>query len=229
MQVWDVLHAARWKYRTKKWRKKSPCVHHRTTLSSYIFATKAYVDNGKNLLNSNIYSTCPLSMANFGPLTAEIGWRVWGTQANVNGFRVLASLLQRRRSPEANQTLHDLRPSPGLVHYIYIFGGSCPVTEICHVQNSLCVQVLCSPILAALPYCTALQQWASAKLCGVVQGMELRNFHRGRHLCIGWQWRNFFISAVVRHFVGQALLNVCYSDVSKRHFFNKIAIVRTFS
>jgi len=46
---------------------------------------------------------------------------------------------------------------------------------------------------------------------------------------IGWQWRNFFISAVFRHFVGQALRNVCYSDVSRRHFLNKIAIVRTFS
>jgi len=33
MQVWNVLHAARWKYRTKKLRKKSPSVHHRTTLS----------------------------------------------------------------------------------------------------------------------------------------------------------------------------------------------------
>jgi len=31
-------------------------------------------------------------------------------------------------------------------------------------------------------YCMALQQQASAKLCGVVQGMELRNFRRGRHL-----------------------------------------------
>jgi len=30
--------------------------------------------------------------------------------------------------------------------------------------------------------CTALQPRASAKLCGVVQGMELRNFRRGRHL-----------------------------------------------
>jgi len=34
-----------------------------------------------------------------------------------NGFRVLASLLQRRRLMEANQTLHDAWPSPGLVHY----------------------------------------------------------------------------------------------------------------
>ena len=33
---------------------------------------------------------------------------------------------------------------------IYIFGGSCTLTEYCHVQNSLCVQVLPSPILAAL-------------------------------------------------------------------------------
>jgi len=30
------------------------------------------------------------------------------------------------------------------------FGDSCPVMEFCHVQNSLCIQVLCSPILAAL-------------------------------------------------------------------------------
>jgi len=38
------------------------------------------------------------NIANFSPLTAEIGWRVWGTPANFNGFRVLASLLHRRRS-----------------------------------------------------------------------------------------------------------------------------------
>jgi len=49
-----------------------------------------------------------------------------------------------------------------------------------------------------------------------------------RCIYIGWQWRNFFISAVFRHFVGHALRNVCCSDVSRRHFLNKIAIVRTF-
>jgi len=32
-------------------------------------------------------------MVNFSPLTAEICWRVWGTPANFNGFRVLATLL----------------------------------------------------------------------------------------------------------------------------------------
>ena len=60
------------------------------------------------------------------PMAAEIGSVVWGTPANFNWFRVLASLLQRRRSTEANQTLYDAWPSPGLVHYIYIFRGLLP-------------------------------------------------------------------------------------------------------
>jgi len=86
-------------------------------------------------------------MANFGPLAAEIVSLVWGTPANFNGFRVLASLLQRRRSTEANQTLHDVWPSPARLHYTYIFGGCCPITEFCQVQDSVCVlQVLRSPI-----------------------------------------------------------------------------------
>ena len=58
-----------------------------------------YRQSEKNLLNSNTSSIRPDNMVNFGLLTAEIDLRVWGTQANFNGFRVLASLLQRRRSP----------------------------------------------------------------------------------------------------------------------------------
>jgi len=74
--------------------KKSPSGHHRTTLSGYIFTTKACINNPKkNLLSSNISSTCPHNMVNFGPLAAEICWRVWGTPADVNGFRILAALL----------------------------------------------------------------------------------------------------------------------------------------
>jgi len=70
--------------------------------------------------------------------------------------------------------------SHALVYYVYIFGGTCPVTGFCQLENSLCVQVLRSPILAALLHGT--RAMASAKICGVVQGMELRNFRRERHL-----------------------------------------------
>ena len=125
-----MLHAARCKYRTQKSRQKSPSGHHRTTLTGYIFATKAHIDNRKkNLLSSNISSRCPHNMVNFGLLAAEISWRVWGTPINFNGCCVLAALLQRRRSTKVNQTLHYVWPSPGLVRHIYIFGISCPLTE----------------------------------------------------------------------------------------------------
>jgi len=67
--------------------------HHPTTLSGYIFATKACIDNRKKLLSSNISPTCPHNMVNFGPLAAEINSLVWGTPSNFNGFRVLAALL----------------------------------------------------------------------------------------------------------------------------------------
>jgi len=73
--------------------KKSPSGHHRTTLSGYIFTTKACMAMRKNLLSSNTSSTCPHNMANLRPLTAESGSGVWGTPANFNGFRVLAPLL----------------------------------------------------------------------------------------------------------------------------------------
>ena len=48
---------------------------------------------GKNLLNNDSSSTRPRNIVNFGLLTAETCWRVWGTPANFNGFRVLAALV----------------------------------------------------------------------------------------------------------------------------------------
>jgi len=81
----------------------------------------------------------------YGELRRTSGWDRFGSLRHPSKFqrvRVLASLLQRRRSTEDNEILHDVWPSPGLVQYIYIFRGSCPVMEFCQVQNSLCVQVL---------------------------------------------------------------------------------------
>jgi len=49
----------------KKIAKKSPSGHNHTTLSGYIFARKARIDNRKKLLSSNISSTCPDNMVNF--------------------------------------------------------------------------------------------------------------------------------------------------------------------
>jgi len=64
-----------------------------------------YGQSEKNLLSSNIFSTCPHNMANFGPLAAEIDSGVWGTPANFNGFRVLAALLHVTLVVGVSQTL----------------------------------------------------------------------------------------------------------------------------
>ena len=85
-------------------RKKSPFWYHRIILSGYIFGTQACIDDRKNLLNSNISSTCPDNMVNFGLLTAEMRWRVWGTTANFNVFRVLAALLRGTLAVGVSQT-----------------------------------------------------------------------------------------------------------------------------
>ena len=63
-----------------------------------------YRQSEKNLLNIDTSSTCPDNMVNFGLLTAEICWRVWGTPANFNGFRVLAALLHGNILVDVSQT-----------------------------------------------------------------------------------------------------------------------------
>ena len=89
-----MLHAARWKYGTQK---KSPKIaiwapsHNFVGLYLHNYCT--YRQSEKNLLSSNISSTCPHNMVNFGPLASEIISLVWGTPANFNGFRLLAALL----------------------------------------------------------------------------------------------------------------------------------------
>jgi len=88
----------------KKERKKSPAAHHRTILSSYIFATKACIDNRKKLFQQQYL----LHMSSqYDELQPTNGWDWLGSlwhPSKFDGFRVLVSLLHRR-SAEANQTL----------------------------------------------------------------------------------------------------------------------------
>ena len=94
MQVWNVLHATRWKYRTQKWRKN----RHLGTIPQLCRAISSQLRHistiGKKLISSNISSTCLHNTVNFGPLAAEIISGVWGTPSTFNGFRVLAALLR---------------------------------------------------------------------------------------------------------------------------------------
>jgi len=85
--------------------KKSLSGHHRTTLSGYIFATKARIDNREKTFKQQYLPMCSHSMVNFGLLAAEIVSLVWGTPANVNRFHVFAALLHSTLVVDVSQTL----------------------------------------------------------------------------------------------------------------------------
>ena len=89
----STMHAARWKCRTQK----SPKIGRLGTISQLCRAISSQPRHtstiGKKLVKEQYLPTCPCNMVNFGFLAAEIVSLVWGTPANLNGFRVVAALL----------------------------------------------------------------------------------------------------------------------------------------
>jgi len=74
-------------------------------------------------------------MVNFGPLAAEICWRVWGTPAIFNGFSVLAALLHGSLVVDVSQNLR--RWTEGVT---YIRWGSRhvgPYSSLCLYSQSV--------------------------------------------------------------------------------------------
>ena len=129
----------------------------------YIFTTKACIDNRKNLLNSNISSTFPNNVVNFGPLTAEIGWRVGAPQPVSTGFaswlRYCTDVAQRKSTKLC--TMFRRLLGWYIISAPYIVLGRMPLTEFCvckiHFASKSCV------LLYWHCYCTVLVPRASAK------------------------------------------------------------------
>jgi len=134
------FHAGRWKYRTQKIAKNSSYGHHRTTLSGCVFATKVYIDNRKKLAKRQY-------LLHFGPLPAKVGLEHRSKFQRVSrvGF-VSAPTSLNGRHPNIARCLAVSGAGILYIHCRRLL----PLREFCHVQNSLCVQVLRSPILAAL-------------------------------------------------------------------------------
>jgi len=173
--------------RAATWHKKSSKIRNLGTIAQVCRAISLQVRHvstvRKNILSRNTFLTSPYNMVSFGPLTAEIILLVWGTPANFNGFRVLASLLQRCRSPEANQTVYNVWPSPGLVHHIH-FRGLLPRALAAWWNFARCnIHFTFKSCILLYWHITA---WHSSSghqpNCGIVHGVELWNFCRGCHL-----------------------------------------------
>ena len=167
MQVQNVLHAACWKHRTQKIAKNS--AHHRKALLGCIFAAKACIDSWKkNLLNSNVSSICLYNMVNFGPLTAEISLPGRAPQ-EISYFQRVSHL---------GFVCAPTSLSGGQPNFAWCLAVSCACTLYIHFWRLLppngtarCKIHFASKSCVLLywqHHCTALEQWALAKLCGVV-------------------------------------------------------------
>jgi len=109
----------------------------------------------------------------YGELWPTSGWDQFGSSGHPSKFQrvsrvgfVTAAMSLTGGQPNFAQCL-----AVSWARTVYIhFRGILPLTEFCHVHNSVCVQVLRSPILAALLHDTPPR--ASAKLCGMVMYTE---------------------------------------------------------
>jgi len=133
MQVWNLLHAARWKNRTQKSRQKSPSGHNRTTLSGYIFATKAHIDNRKKFVKQQYV----LHMSpQYGELRPTSGWDQFSSMGHPCKFQRLSrlgSVTARQSSSERQPNFAALnrgrhlcsagRPSRWALAHILVFSA----------------------------------------------------------------------------------------------------------
>ena len=65
---------------------KTPSENHRTTLSGYIFATKARIDNHKKLVEQQYLPYMSSQYGELWPLTAEIRWEFGAPHQIWKGF-----------------------------------------------------------------------------------------------------------------------------------------------
>jgi len=84
-----VLHVARWKCRTQKIAKNSPSGHHRTTLSGYIFTTKACIDNWKKLVKQQYLFHMS---SQYGELQPTSGWDLLSSLGHPSKFQRVSHL-----------------------------------------------------------------------------------------------------------------------------------------
>jgi len=142
----------------------------------------------KNLLNSNVFCRCPHNMANFAPLTAEIGLEVFWHPSKFQrvlrlGFVTAPTSLTGGQSNFTQCLAISWAGTP-----IHIFVGSCPwqnfATCEIHFASKSCV-------LYWQRYCMPLQQqaqpnfaaWYKEWNCGTfAEGTTTYIWHGGHHV-----------------------------------------------
>jgi len=137
----------------------------------------------------------PHMTSHYGQLQPTNGWDLLASLGHLSKFQrvlhlgfVTAATSHNGSQPNFARCLAVSWTGTPYIH----FRGHLPLNRILPCAKfTLCQSLAFSYIINQIylwqRYCTALEQWASAKVCGVVQGMELRNIGRRRHLYLGGQ------------------------------------------
>jgi len=146
----------------------------------YIFATKTCINNRKKLVKHQYL----LHMSSqYGELRPTNGWDLLASLGHPSKFQPVSPIDCVTAPMSLNGGEQNfagcLAVSYGRTLYEYsVRAGKIP--------NGICFKIYFASksyvLLYWQRYCTALKQRPSAKLCGMVQGMELGNFRRVRHL-----------------------------------------------
>jgi len=166
MQVWNVLHAAHWIYRTQKnCQKFAICAPSHKFVGLYLRNQGIYRQPERNLLNSNI----PPHVLTYGELRPISGWDRFSSLGHPSKFQWVSCVgfVTAPKSLNAGQPyLHDVWPSPALVHCIYTFSGQLPPNGILPVNTGSVYRALgmSEPVMLRLnrvigngAYCSNLQ------------------------------------------------------------------------
>jgi len=139
MHVWTVLHAGCWKYRTQKSRKN----RHLSAIAPLCRAISSQLKHlstiGKKIMKQQYLLQMFPQYCEVRPTNGWDRFRSLGHSSKFQwvsrlGFVTAAMSLTGGQPNLAGR----LAVSWAGTLYLYIFGSSCPLTEFCQVQNSLC-------------------------------------------------------------------------------------------
>jgi len=133
MQVWNVLHVARW----NTGRKKLPKICHLGTITQLCRAVSLQLRRASTIRKKLVKQQYLLHMSlQYGELQPTNGWDRFGSLGNPSKFQwvshldfIAATTSLTGGQPNFVRCLGiswDVWASLGLAYYIYTFGGSCP-------------------------------------------------------------------------------------------------------
>ena len=203
MHVWNVLHAACWKYRMQTLRKNS----YLCTTTQLCRAIPSQLRHVSTVRNKPVKQQYLLQMSlQYGELRPINRWDRLESLGHPSKFQRVSRL----HFVTAATSLTGGLPNPNLARFGHLLGSYTIYTSsgalACWQNFSRCKIHFAFKSYVVQRWqcnCMAHEQRASAKICSVLQGMELQNFRRDCHLYSAGQPSHWVSAHILVYFFRQ--------------------------